>query len=190
MKANKSKWSTKHSLHEEKRAPGPYKQCVTPPRWYQVPRGTHWQETYLAQTHFCKMETTRNHPHQNVLVTPTKVKTLYKQQTLHIYINKLKPNLWNTTLGYGFHFRHRNSKTFPIESLANDSGCNLTCVEYGYPKGSQIPTFKVEIRHYSSQYSAHLSAHPNDLIINLIELPDNRQLQRRLPNDLPTRFLV
>jgi hypothetical protein len=53
----------------------------------------------------------------------------------------------------------------------------------------QIPTVK-EIRRYSSQYSARLSAHPNDLIVNLIELPDNRRLRRHLPNDLPTRFLV
>jgi hypothetical protein len=37
-----------------------------------------WQETYLAQTHFRKTETTRNHPHQNVLVTRMQVKTLYK----------------------------------------------------------------------------------------------------------------
>jgi hypothetical protein len=38
----------------------------------------------------------------------------------------------------------------------------------------QIPAVKEEIRCYSSQYSARLSAHPNDLIVNLIELPDNR----------------
>jgi hypothetical protein len=54
----------------------------------------------------------------------------------------------------------------------------------------QIPAVKEEIRRYSSQYSARLSAHPNDLIVNLLELPDNRRLQRHLPNDLPTRFLV
>jgi hypothetical protein len=54
----------------------------------------------------------------------------------------------------------------------------------------QIPTVKEEICRYSSQYSARLSAHPNDLIVNLIELPDNRRLRRHLPNDLPTRFLV
>jgi hypothetical protein len=29
----------------------------------------------------------------------------------------------------------------------------------------QIPTVKEEIRRYSSQYSAHLSTHPNDLIV-------------------------
>jgi hypothetical protein len=53
-----------------------------------------------------------------------------------------------------------------------------------------IPTIKEENRRYSSQYSARLRAHPNDLIVNLMELPDNRRLRRHLPNDLPTRFLV
>jgi hypothetical protein len=54
----------------------------------------------------------------------------------------------------------------------------------------QTPTVTEEIRRYSSQYSARLSAHPNGLVVNLIELPDNRRLRRHLPNDLPTRFLV
>jgi hypothetical protein len=36
------------------------------------------------------------------------------------------------------------------------------------------PIVKEEIRHYSSQYSTHLSAHPKDLTVNLMELPDNR----------------
>jgi hypothetical protein len=49
---------------------------------------------------------------------------------------------------------------------------------------------KEEIRRYSSQYSARLSAHPNDLIVNLMEQPDNRRLRRHLPNDLPIKFLV
>jgi hypothetical protein len=39
----------------------------------------------------------------------------------------------------------------------------------------QTPTVTEEIRRYSSQYSARLNAHPNDLIVNLIELPHNRQ---------------
>jgi hypothetical protein len=38
----------------------------------------------------------------------------------------------------------------------------------------QIPTVKEEIRCYSSQYSARLSAHLNGLMVNLIELPDNK----------------
>jgi hypothetical protein len=58
------------------------------------------------------------------------------------------------------------------------------------PDYKVIPTVKEEIRLYSSQYSSRLSAHPNDLTVTLIELPDNRRLRRHLPNDLPTRFLV
>jgi hypothetical protein len=54
----------------------------------------------------------------------------------------------------------------------------------------QMPTVKEEIRRYSSQYSARLSAHPNDLTVNLMELSDNRRLRRHLPNDTSTRFLV
>jgi hypothetical protein len=50
----------------------------------------------------------------------------------------------------------------------------------------QIPTVKEEIRRYSSQYSAPLSSHPNEIIVGLIELPYTRRLRRHLPNDLPT----
>jgi hypothetical protein len=54
----------------------------------------------------------------------------------------------------------------------------------------QIPTVREEIRHYSPKYSARLSAHSTELIVNLIELPDNRRLRRQLPNDLPTGLIV
>jgi hypothetical protein len=33
---------------------------------------------------------------------------------------------------HGFHFQHKNSRTFPIESIAHDSGRTLVCAEYGY----------------------------------------------------------
>jgi hypothetical protein len=46
------------------------------------------------------------------------------------------------------------------------------------------PTVKEEICRYSSQYSVRLSAHPNDLIVNLIELPDNMRMRRHLPSDV------
>jgi hypothetical protein len=49
---------------------------------------------------FAKRKKTRNHPNQNVLVTPTKVKTLHKQQTSHIYKTILKP-IWT----YGIQLR-------------------------------------------------------------------------------------
>jgi hypothetical protein len=32
----------------------------------------------------------------------------------------------------------------------------------------QTPTVKEEIRHYSSQQSAHISVRPNDLVVNLM----------------------
>jgi hypothetical protein len=54
----------------------------------------------------------------------------------------------------------------------------------------QTPTVKEEIRRYSSIYSARLSAHPNGLVVNLMEQPDKRRLRRHLPSDLPARFLV
>jgi hypothetical protein len=57
-------------------------------------------------------------------------------------------------------------------------------------KDFRTPRVKEEIRRYSSQYSARLRTHPNALIVNLMELIDNRQLRRHLPNNLPTRFLV
>jgi hypothetical protein len=41
----------------------------------------------------------------------------------------------------------------------------------------QIPTVKEEIRRYSCQYSARLSAHPNNLMVNLIELADHTRLR-------------
>jgi hypothetical protein len=53
------------------------------------------------------------------------------------------------------------------------------------------PTVEEEIRHYSSQYSARLSVHPNDPVVNLVAQPDtNRRLRRHVPDDLPTRFEV
>jgi hypothetical protein len=73
------------SPHEEKCVPQSiWVTCSSPKGRYRVSRATPWQEAYLVQTHFCKMKTTRNHPHQNALVTRTQVKTLHKPQTSHI----------------------------------------------------------------------------------------------------------
>jgi hypothetical protein len=38
----------------------------------------------------------------------------------------------------------------------------------------QTPAAKEEIHHYNSQYSAFLSVHTNDLVVNLMAQPDNR----------------
>jgi hypothetical protein len=120
----------RHRIFHWGLTPSPYKQCATPPRICQVSRVTPWQETYLARTYFRKTEITWNHPYQNVLVTWTQVKTLYKQQT------QTNLDLLNKTLGYGDHLQHRNSATFPVEDLAYDSGRTLVRAKYGYPRGS------------------------------------------------------
>jgi hypothetical protein len=72
-------------------------------------------QCYLAQTHIHKIEATGNDPHQNALATWSEVKTLQAQQNAYIQSNtKTNLDLWNTTLGYGFHFKHRNPRTLPI----------------------------------------------------------------------------
>jgi carbonic anhydrase len=112
---------------------------------------------------------------------------------LLIYKTILKTNLdlRNTTLGYGFHFQHRKIlERFQSKALRMIVDAPWYVPNTVIRRDLQIPTGKEEIRRYSSQYSARLSAHTNDLIVNLVELPDNRRLQRHLPNDLPTRFLM
>jgi hypothetical protein len=54
----------------------------------------------------------------------------------------------------------------------------------------QIPSVKDEISHYSSHYSARLTAHPNGILLTLLEQPELKRLRRHLPNNLPTRFMV
>jgi hypothetical protein len=106
------------------------------------------------------------------------------------YFTHANLDLRNTTLGHGFHFERRHSRTFPIKALRMIVDAPWYVPNTLIRRDLQVPTVKEEIRRYSSQYIARLSAHPNDLIVNLIELPDNRRLRRHLPNDLPTRFLV
>jgi hypothetical protein len=122
------------SLHEGK---CPYKENATPSKRRQESRVTYWQETYLAQTHFRKTE-------KRLEITLTKcigyldASQNSPQATNSSYIKQISPNLdlQNATQWYSFHFERRHSRTFPIESLDNDSGHTLVRVEYGYPKGS------------------------------------------------------
>jgi hypothetical protein len=119
--------------------------------------------------------------------------TLYKQQTSQ-HKTILKPisaygiQLWGTASTYSIEILERfQSKALRMIVVAPWYVPNTVI-----RRDLQIPTVKEEIRRYSSQYSARLSAHRNDLIrvVMLVELPDNRRLRRHLPNDLPTRFLV
>jgi hypothetical protein len=44
-------------------------------------------------------------------------------------------DLYNTTVGYGVHSKHRNPRTLPIQSFPQDCRRTLVRAEYGYPKG-------------------------------------------------------
>jgi hypothetical protein len=111
---------------------------------------------------------------------------------LLMYKTILKP-IW--TYGIKFWSTNSNSNIEILERFQSKAFRMIVDAPWHVPNtviqsDIQIPTVKEEIRCYSSQYSARLSAHPNDLIVNLTELPDNRRLLRYLPNDLPTRFLA
>jgi hypothetical protein len=69
--------SSSHSLREKNRAPNVQLPKMSSGSGYTLTRD-------VAQTHFRKTESTGNHPHQNVLVTRTQVKTLHKQETSFI----------------------------------------------------------------------------------------------------------
>jgi hypothetical protein len=90
--------------------------------------------------------------------------------------------------------------TYGIQLWGTPFASNIAILDRFQPKALQpeqvirkvlqTRTIKEEILHYSSQYRARLSAHPNGLVVNLMELPDNRRLRRHLPNYLISRFLV
>jgi hypothetical protein len=120
--------STSHSQHGKKRAPGLYKQCATPPRrrGCQVSPSTPWQETYLAQTYFCKTETTRITLTKLIGYSDTSQNSL--QATNFSYVKQYSNlcRLRNITLGYAY--------TSNIDIL--NSVHTLVCAKYGYLKGS------------------------------------------------------
>jgi hypothetical protein len=63
----------------------------------------------------------------------------YPQATNFSHIKNTETNLdlSNATLGYGYHFQHRNSKTVPIESFEHNSGRTLVRAKDSYPEGSK-----------------------------------------------------
>jgi hypothetical protein len=53
-----------------------------------------------------------------------------------------------------------------------------------------IRPLEQEIHNYSSQYSARLSTHTNGLIVNLIELPDNKTPAKWSAYQIPSVIVV
>jgi hypothetical protein len=77
--------------------------------------GCYLTEDLPGANTYSQTEATGNDAHQNALATSTQVATLHKQQTSLIQSNpQTNLDLWNTTVGYGFHFKHRNHRTLPI----------------------------------------------------------------------------
>jgi hypothetical protein len=128
-------------------------------------------------THIGKTEPTENGPHQNVFGLLGCKSTLSASNTLLIYNAIIKP-IWTCavplTLGYHFHFQHRNPGMLAIESFSHDSGCTLV---QQLRKNSGTTALNTVLT------SAHT---PNDLALNLMVQPNNRRLLRFLP----TRFLM
>jgi hypothetical protein len=71
-----------------------------------------------------------------------------------------------------FHFQHRKSRTYPIESLRMIVDAPWYVPNTVIRRDLQTPTVKEEIRRYSSQYSARFSVHPNAPVVNLMAQPD------------------
>jgi hypothetical protein len=170
---------------------GPYIQRTTPLGTCQVSRTTPWKETYMAQTYFCKTETGRDHIQHNILVTEIKSKPctsnkVVPQKAMLTQIWSYGIQLWGTPSTSNIQILER-SQLKALHMIVDAPWYVLNTVIW---RDLQIPTVKEEIRRYNFQYSARLSTYPNDLVVNLMEHPDNRRLRSHLPNDVPTRFLV
>jgi hypothetical protein len=114
-----------------------------------------------------------------------------KQQTASVQNHpQTDLDLRYPTVGHGFHIKHRDPGTLPIESPAHDSRRTMVYAEHFIQQDLQIPSVKEEISHYSSHYSARLTAHPNGILLTLLEPPERKRLRRHLPNNLPTGFMV
>jgi hypothetical protein len=172
--------------------PSPYKQCA-------IPR----EDVKYLGLHLDRRLTWHKHifaERKQLVTTLTKMYWLLRCKSklstsnkLLIYKTILKPiwtygiQLWGTASTSNIEILER----FQLKALHMTVDAPWYVPNTVIRKDLQIPTVKEEIRRYSSQYSARLSAHPNGLVVNLMEQPDNnRRLRRHLPNDLPTRFLV
>jgi hypothetical protein len=131
-------------------------------------------EIYQAQILFGKTETTKIYW---FFGRKSKLSTSNK---LLIYKTILKP-IW--TYGTKLWGTASTSSTEILEHFQSKAFLMIVDVPWYVlntviRRDLQTPTVKEEIRRYSSQYSARLSVlsvHPNDLIVNLIELPGNKK---------------
>jgi hypothetical protein len=81
-------------------------------------------------------------------------------------------DLWNATVRYGFHLKHKILERFQSEVLRMIVDATWNVLNAIIRMDLQTPTVKEEIRHYRSHYSSRLSVHPNDELVNLMAQPD------------------
>jgi hypothetical protein len=166
----------------------PYKQCATPPR----------RVKYLGP-HLDRRLTSIFIKWKQLGFTFAKIYWLLERKSklstsakLLIYKTILK-SIW--TYGIQLWGMASTSNIEILEVFQPKTLCMIVDAPWYMPnmviwRDLQIPTVKEEICCHSSQYSVHLSAHPNDITVHLMKLPDRRRLRRYLPYDLPTRILV
>jgi hypothetical protein len=87
------------------------------------------------------------------------IKSLFEQ--MGIMLNLLT-TVFNTALGYGFHFQHRKSRMLKALHMIVDAFWDVPNMVIR--RNLQTPTVKEEICHHSSQYNAHLSTCPKEII--------------------------
>jgi hypothetical protein len=126
-------------------------------------------------------------------MTLTKMHWLLGRKSKHSRSNKiliysaiLKP-IWTYGIQLWGTASTSNIEILPfkiLRTIVDAPWCMPTTVIW---RALQTPKVKEEILHYSSQYSARLSLHPNNLVVNLVTQPGNRWLRRHMPNDLHTR---
>jgi hypothetical protein len=137
-------------------------------------------------------------------VEPSHLKMLHLSTRLLYFMFKAKKStiFWDVTprimveihyifeINYCIRLQYQIVRKFKSKTLLKTVNAPRYLPNTVIRRDLQTPTVKEEIRRYSCQYSAHLSAQTKGLVVNLMEQPNNRRLRRHLPNDLPTTFLV
>jgi hypothetical protein len=68
-----------------------------------------------------------------------------------------------------------------LEHVQSKALCMIVDAPWYTPNMVVRRDLQSPIRRYSSQYSDCLSAHPNYLLVNLMEQPDNKQVIAKIP---------
>jgi hypothetical protein len=127
------------------------------------------------------METKRKH----LGITLTKIYWLLGRKSQRSLSNKLLLNktvhkpIW--TYGIQLWGTAPTSNIEILERVQSKALCMIVDAPWYVPntlvqRDLQIPSVKEAISHYSCHYSARLTAHLNDILLTLLELPERKRL--------------